>query len=248
LPLSFWQQEKASAEAKGWMVHTYEVLAHIDLLLLKLGNAETSQRAYLLTGMDEYLEPYQDALRDTPASNPSSNLNSNAAISPGKEAPKHEVTLGPGVADNTFRQHRSVTQELAYIRHLTADNPAQQSNLDEMDDVVRKLLDYDAATIQARKTQDAKTAVALDMHRGKELMDQARSMARIMESEESHLLTLRSETDEITTRQNKSMVLSASGYFTSQWCFPSGSTKPAKSELQRRCCATRGSWKRAKKS
>ena len=48
--LSFWQQEKASAEAKGWLVHTYEVIAHIESLLSKLQDAETGQRAYLLTG------------------------------------------------------------------------------------------------------------------------------------------------------------------------------------------------------
>jgi len=61
--LSFWQQERASAEAEGWLVHTYEVVAHIESLVLKLEDAETSQRAYLLTGKEEYLEPYLDALR-----------------------------------------------------------------------------------------------------------------------------------------------------------------------------------------
>ena len=39
--LSFWQQEKASAEANGWLVHTYEVIAQIESLLSKLQNAET---------------------------------------------------------------------------------------------------------------------------------------------------------------------------------------------------------------
>lgn len=211
--LSFWQQENASAEAKGWLVHTYEVIAHIESLLSKLEDAETGQRGYLLTGMEEYLEPYLDALRDTPGSNAVILLPQQRASGLGNDALKNEAALGPGVADSALRQHRSAAQELAYIRNLTADNPAQQSNLDEMDDVVKKLLDYDAATIQARRTQDARTAVAPDIHRGKELMDHARSMARIMESEESHLLTLRSETDEITTRQSKLMAFSGVGLF-----------------------------------
>lgn len=209
--LSFWQQEKASAEAEGWLVHTYEVIAHIESLVLKLDDAETSQRAYLLTGMEEYLEPYLEALRETPGSNAAILSPQQRASDPGQDALKHEAALGPGVAVSALGQHRSVTQELAYIRNLTADNPVQQSNLDEMDDVVRKLLEYDAATIQARRTQDARTAVAPDIHRGKELMDHVRSMARIMESEESHLLTLRSETDAINTRQNKLMAFSGVG-------------------------------------
>ena len=209
--LSFWQQEKASTEAKGWLAHTFEVIAHIESLLSKLEDAETGQRGYLLTGNEEYLEPYLDALRDNPSA--VILLPQQPALSPGKDALTHEAVLGPDVADNALRQHRSVAQELAYIRNLTADNPAQQSNLDEMDDVVRKLLDYQAATIQARRTQDASTAGAADIHRGKELMDHARTMVRIMESEESHLLTLRSETDEITTRQNKLMTFSGVGLF-----------------------------------
>lgn len=99
-----------------------------------------------------------------------------------------------------MRQHRSIAQELTYLRNLTADNPVQQSDLDEMDDVVRQLLNYEAATIQARRTQDARAAPAPDIHRGKGLMDQARAVARIMESEEGRLLTLRRDTKDITTR------------------------------------------------
>jgi CheY-like chemotaxis protein/signal transduction histidine kinase len=211
--LSFWQQEKAGAEAKGWLVHTYEVNADIESLLSKLQDAETGQRAYLLTGKEEYLEPYLDALREAPSSNAAILSTQQRALVPGKDALKHEAALGPGVADSASRQRRSIAQELVYVRNLTADNPAQQSNLDEMDDVVRLLLDYQAAAIQARRTQDASTAGAPDIHRGKELMDHARTVARFMESEESHLLTLRSETDEITSRQNKLMTFSGVGVF-----------------------------------
>ena len=71
-------------------------------------------------------------------------------------------------------------------------------------------------------------------------MDQARTLVRIMESEESHLLDVRTETDEITTRQNKLMTFSAAGYFMSPWCFPSGFTSAAQARRPRRCCVTRG--------
>jgi CheY-like chemotaxis protein len=211
--LSFWQQEKASAEAKGWLVHTYEAIANIESLLSKLQDAETGQRAYLLTGREEYLEPYLDAIGDAPNANGVASSPQLHALGPGKDELKHQAALGPGVADTTLRQHRSIAQELAYIRILTADNPAQQSNLDEMDDVVSKLLDYLATGIQARRTQDPSTSGAADIHRGKELMDHARTIARIMESEEGHLLTLRRETEEITTRQNKLMTFSGVGTF-----------------------------------
>src|SRR5258708_32153495 len=139
--LSFWQQEKSSAEARRWLVHTYGVISQIELLLSKLEDAETGQRAYLLTGSEEYLEPYLNALRDTPGSNAALSSPSRA-IGSGKDASQQLTELGPGVADTVLRQHRSITQGVTYIRNLTADNPAQQSNLDEMDDEVREPLDY----------------------------------------------------------------------------------------------------------
>jgi CheY-like chemotaxis protein/signal transduction histidine kinase len=235
--LSFWQQEKASTEARGWLVHTYAVIAQIELLLSKLQDAELGQRAYLLTGSEEYLEPYLDALRDGPGSNAALSSPSPRATGPGKDASPQLTELGPGVADATLRQHRSIAQQSAYVRQLTADNPAQQGNLDEMDDVIRKLLDYEASMIQARRTQDARATGAPDIHRGKALMDHARAIARIMESEEGHLLTLRRETEEITTRQNKSMTFSGVGVFylaivLSIWLYQ-GSRKRAAAQMLR---------------
>ena len=217
--LSFWRQEQASAKAKGWLLHTHEVIGHIEALQSQLEDAETGQRGYLLTGNEEYLEPYEYGLRDSPTPDASKLLQEHVELEPGQNALKDDPILGPGVANTSLQQHRSIKQELAYIRKLTADNPTQQSNLDEMDDVTRKLLDYLAATIQDRKNQDGSTredhasGAPQDIHRGKELMDHARSMVRIMESEESHLLALRSEADELNSRQNQWMTFSGVGLF-----------------------------------
>jgi CheY-like chemotaxis protein len=241
--LSFWEQERASAEAQGWLIHTYQVMGHLESLLSKLQDAETGQRAYLLTGNEEYLEPYQDALRDTPTPNAVASSQQRSGLASGKgvlgmDSLNHEFSLGPGVADPSLQQHRSIAQELAYIRSMTADNPMQQSNLDEMDDVVSKLLPYLSATIQTRETQDAKTAgVPLDMQHGKELMDHARTMVRIMESEESHLLTLRTETDAIRKQQNQQMTLSGVAIFycamiLSIWLYQSSRSRAAAEMLR----------------
>ena len=241
--LSFWRQEQASTEARGWLVHTHEVLGHIEALQSKLEDTETGQRGYLLTGNEEYLEPYEDALHDSPTPNASNLSQQHREPEPGQQALKDDPVLGPAVANTSLQQHRSIKQELAYIRNLTADNPAQQSNLDEMDDVTGKLLGYLAATIQDRKNQDGRTregyaaGAPLDIHRGKELMDHARSMVRIMESEESHLLALRSEADELNSRQNQWMTFSGVGVFyvamvLSIWLYQS-SRKRAATQMMR---------------
>ncbi len=46
---------------EGWVVHTHEVLDEIREVLATLANAESSQRSYLITGEQTYLEPYRIA-------------------------------------------------------------------------------------------------------------------------------------------------------------------------------------------
>ncbi|MBV9123861.1 MAG: CHASE3 domain-containing protein [Planctomycetes bacterium] len=43
------------------VIHTYQVLDKLEALLSTLKDAETGQRGYLLTGKDEYLDPYHTA-------------------------------------------------------------------------------------------------------------------------------------------------------------------------------------------
>src|SRR5262249_42011634 len=43
--------------------HTYQVLATLKDLTGEIGNAETGQRGYLLTGKEQYLEPHRVAVK-----------------------------------------------------------------------------------------------------------------------------------------------------------------------------------------
>ncbi|UVT14474.1 MAG: response regulator [Nitrospira sp.] len=175
----FWRQSEANEEARGWVSHTYEVIGHSQLLFGKLKDVVIGQRGFILTGNDIYLEPYTNALKD--GSNPET-------------------------GQRSLQQHRSIHQELAFLRKLTLDNPAQQNNLDEMDEAVKKLLDYLAATIQERRGQ---ADVKLDLLRGKAMMDQIRSLVRIMEAEENHLLSIRMEVANNNAQQSNRLTMIA---------------------------------------
>ncbi len=48
-------------ESNKWIIHTHEVINNLDELLSTLKDAETGQRGYLITGLPDYLEPYNDA-------------------------------------------------------------------------------------------------------------------------------------------------------------------------------------------
>src|SRR5436853_5365312 len=49
-------------ENEQWVSHTHEVLAELEATLSTLKDAETGERGFIITGADEYLEPYQTAL------------------------------------------------------------------------------------------------------------------------------------------------------------------------------------------
>jgi len=51
-----------SLEEAAWVAHTYQVREVIASLLSSLQEAETGQRGYLITGLEEYLEPYHDGV------------------------------------------------------------------------------------------------------------------------------------------------------------------------------------------
>lgn len=50
-----------TVETSRWEAHTYQVLAELENLLSTLKDAENGQRGYLLTGAEQYLEPYESA-------------------------------------------------------------------------------------------------------------------------------------------------------------------------------------------
>ncbi|MBI9067836.1 MAG: CHASE3 domain-containing protein [Salinivirgaceae bacterium] len=51
------------AENADWVTHTHQVITVIEGISGSLKDAETGQRGYIITGVDEYLEPYKDALK-----------------------------------------------------------------------------------------------------------------------------------------------------------------------------------------
>ncbi|MGA9770461.1 MAG: CHASE3 domain-containing protein [Blastocatellia bacterium] len=49
-------------ENERWVTHTYRVIGELDATLSNLVDAETGQRGFLITGLDSYLDPYNEAI------------------------------------------------------------------------------------------------------------------------------------------------------------------------------------------
>jgi signal transduction histidine kinase len=57
-----YQAVRTMTRTSGWVVHTEEVLAQLELAMSDLKDAEVGQRGYLLTSDVSYLEPYDAAV------------------------------------------------------------------------------------------------------------------------------------------------------------------------------------------
>ena len=59
--ISYQNLSRLKSEA-NWVSHTHDVLHDLELVLGDLKDAETGQRGYIITGMENYLEPYNNAI------------------------------------------------------------------------------------------------------------------------------------------------------------------------------------------
>jgi CheY-like chemotaxis protein/CHASE3 domain sensor protein/putative methionine-R-sulfoxide reductase with GAF domain len=135
----------------NWVRHTNEVKATLEGVISSLKDAETGQRGFLLTGNDEYLEPYN------------------------------------GAYDNALRNVDKVLD-------LTTDNSIQQ----ESGKILKSSLIKRVARMQLMidKKRAGQQVDFEDMRVGKTYMDSVRKQVDRMNTEENHLLAIRTETQE----------------------------------------------------
>lgn len=87
-----------------------------------------------------------------------------------------------------------VGQQVNDLRMLTADNPAQQQRLDELQPLIRERLALLDETIALARRGEHDAALQLvNSDRGKNTMDKVRGLLRVMDDEEHRLLWLRQQ-------------------------------------------------------
>jgi signal transduction histidine kinase len=53
-------------ESEHWVEHTWQVINNVERIMSSAKDAETGNRGFLITGEENYLEPYNDAIRELP--------------------------------------------------------------------------------------------------------------------------------------------------------------------------------------
>lgn len=84
--------------------------------------------------------------------------------------------------------------DLAELRQMTHDNPTEQINLDKLEPLVKKRLDYASYIIELRRTQGTEDAVKkIGNGTGQVAMENIRQVITSMENEENSLLSVRNQ-------------------------------------------------------
>lgn len=110
------------------------------------------------------------------------------------------ITRDPADLDVYRNGVEGVEAALAEVRRLTADNPAQQAQLDALEPVLRVRLQDMEAAIAAGETQDRNSILAI-IHRGRTLTNNISDRLEGMRLAERRLLAVRAAEFRTTSRQ-----------------------------------------------
>lgn len=92
----------------------------------------------------------------------------------------------------TAEARRIVSEGLGDLRHLIADNPAQQTRLNELEPLIQQRLTHAEESVRVRREQGAAAAAALVAGgEGERLINEIRARVRAMEQAEETLLARR---------------------------------------------------------
>jgi len=152
-------------ENDRWTEHTHEVLNKIDKIFQNVTDAETGQRGFLLTGEENYLEPYTVAVKD-------------------------------------------VDESIEEVKKLTADNPEEQQNINNVQVLVGEKLSELKETIDLHNTQGPDAALAVvKTNKGKDIMDNIRKELDKMRDVENRLLVERQEASQHSNQFTKFTII-----------------------------------------
>jgi signal transduction histidine kinase/PAS domain-containing protein/ActR/RegA family two-component response regulator len=107
--------DRGLTQSIGWVEHTHEVLRSLDRLLSVVTDAETAERAYVISGEQDYLESYRQSLQAS------------------EQTQRHLAEL---TADNPTEQHRLDT-----LRNLVRERIGQFETVLEL----RRIQGFEAA-------------------------------------------------------------------------------------------------------
>lgn len=153
-------------QAADWRTHTYIVLGQLDRLLAELKDAETGQRGFVLTGDEQYLAPYTEAIGklDATLAEVRTLTRDNPAQQRRLETLRPLIKTKADAMQRTVEQRKSAGFEAARAIVMTGVGREAMDGirgiLQEMGDEERELLERR----EARLRQDAERTLAVILY------------------------------------------------------------------------------------
>ena len=150
----------------NFVMQTYKVLDLFEQTQGHIVDAEANQRGFMLTGRQEYIEPYQHAMQST-------------------------------------------RDDIAILKKLTSNDPAQQANLDTLEKMVNGQLVFDPTAVLASGQILTNSSVMALTAQGKEKLTNIRRVMFQAHEQQQQLLSKHQQqaAEEMVTNQIMSVVL-----------------------------------------
>jgi PAS domain S-box-containing protein len=142
--------ERQARQADDWVRHTFEVRQNLQLDLTLLVDAETGTRGYLLTGRDNWLEPYRNAVIELPPS-----IDALAVLVRDDRAQDENVRRLRQAVDERLRALGALQIHAAPIQQgeLRAELFRSKASMDRARDLFQQLQPWQASILAARTRQ-----------------------------------------------------------------------------------------------
>jgi signal transduction histidine kinase len=153
-------------ESDYWVEHTWRTISQVERIMSSAKDAETGNRGYLITGDDDYLQPYYSATRDLPTE-----INQFQALTSDNPSQQHRITEMRAIVEQRLALlqqgidlRRSGSTDAVRLFVLSGTGKTEMDHLrriaDDMESEENKLLALRMATVQSNSTR-ARYAVAL---------------------------------------------------------------------------------------
>jgi signal transduction histidine kinase len=153
-------------ESDYWVEHTWRTLSQVERIMSSAKDAETGSRGYLITGDDDYLQPYYSATRDLPTE-----INQFQALTSDNPSQQHRISEMRAIVEQRLALlqqgidlRRSGSTGTVRLLVLSGTGKAEMDHLrriaDDMESEENKLLALRMATAHSNGTR-ARYAVAL---------------------------------------------------------------------------------------
>ena len=154
-----YRSASASLERVRWVAHSQQLLGDLSRLLSDLQDAETGSRGYIITGIENYLDPYKSGIVEV-------EMHRKSLLTLTTESPRQQRRLAE--VEPLIRAKLAIMQQAIEARRTTTFEAAQaivvrgdgKRNMDDIRRRIQVMTEEEEALLKEREVEAAESASA----------------------------------------------------------------------------------------